>query len=88
MTWMIGISFIIVFIGIILIAIQERFSNKNFPFNAIGILGVFIGGLLLGLQNKPEIEPIDVYRGKTELKIRTVMENSVIIEYDSIVVLK
>lgn len=80
----ITISIILIIVGMIFIG-----ANKGAEITALGIIIVFIAGFLMGVfLNKPKIEPIDVYRGKTKLEIKTVMKDSVVISRDSTVVLK
>lgn len=78
------ISIIFFIIGAIFIG-----ASKSTEITALGIIIIFTAGLLMGLfLNKPKIEPIDVYRGKTKLEIKMVMKDSVVISRDSTVVLK
>lgn len=77
-------AIILIILGIVLIGV-----NKCSELSSLGITMIFAAGLILGVFiNEPKIKPIDVYRGKTELKIKTIMEDSVIIKRDSTVVLK
>lgn len=82
---MIVILVIILFIaGIYLTA-----TTEGYELASVGTILIFVSGIALGLFfNESEIEPIDVYRDKTELKIKIIMEDSVIIRRDSTVVLK
>lgn len=64
-------------------------NTKLLKINKIGIILVFISGIALGCSMMyPEIKPIDVYRGKTNLIITEKTINGVIIKKDSIVTLK
>lgn len=78
------ISIILIIVGVIFIG-----ANKGAEITILGITIIFVAGLLMGIfLGKPRIEPIDVYRGKTKLEIKTVMRDSVVISRDSTVVLK
>lgn len=85
------IFFIILLIlcGLALVAISAYFGNMDDAI--IGMLGgivTFIG--VIGLINtiKPSPKAIDVYRGKTELKITGTYKDSIFIPTDSTVIFK
>lgn len=55
----------------------------------VGALLVLLGGIFLGLWlSDNRITPLDVYRGKTELKIIETKIDTVVIKRDTIVVFK
>lgn len=62
-------------------ALMSAHNIKLLKINKIGIILVFITGIVLGcLMMYPEIKPIDVYKGKTNLIITEKTINGVLIE--------
>lgn len=80
----------VIVIGIVVLLLGITFvCLDNAEYKSFGIIFIFIAGLLLGsFLGESAIKPIDVYRGKTKLEIKTVMKDSVVISRDSTVVLK
>lgn len=78
---------VLIIAGIIAIIIAHIIENKDRIF--IGCLsGIFLeaGILLLCIEDRPRA--IDVYRGRTELKITGEYKDSIFIPTDTIVVFK
>lgn len=84
---------ILVIFGIILLIIGVTIIATENDLDLVGILALFIGGVLIGVFLEKSIErnnpsAIDVYRNKTELQITEIRRDSLVIERDTLVVFK
>lgn len=83
----------LIFGGIILLASfilacknDEKYkTDKGFAVWASAFLGTVFVGLAISVH---EPKAIDAYRGKTELKVKSVMENDSTLKVDSVVIFK
>lgn len=87
-------TFLIVLgIGTFILAIISLFVANNKQDRQCSIIGIFLGIALfmigyISYDNKDNPTPIDVYRGKTELKITETKVDSVVVKRDTVVVWK
>lgn len=93
---LIFIGILISLYGIIHVVINSRkpdYDEKGFfkgLFGGITAIGITftILSILVCYTEKAELSPIDVYRGKTELKITETKIDSVVVKRDTVVVWK
>ena len=79
---------IIYLIVIIISAINNINIKRRVIVISISIAIIIILTIVSVKINPDNIKPIDVYRGKTELKITKTYRDSIIIDIDSVVVYK
>ena len=87
-----GVLLILLFLIMIISTFQNKLTDSVIvlTFMILALLGVFnIGmGVVSLLEHKETIQPIEVYRGNTELRIETREINGEVVSCDTIVVRK
>lgn len=78
-------------LGIMFTSLASAIIISNWKADIFGGVGMFIGFVIAAIGAvipDPNMKPIDVYRGKTELKITETKIDSVVIKRDTVVVWK
>lgn len=87
-----GVFLILLFLLMIISTFQNKLTDSVIvlTFMILALLGAFnIGmGVVSLLEHKETIQPIEVYRGNTELKIETREINGELVSCDTVVVRK
>ena len=87
-----GVLLILLFLLMIISAFSDKLTDSVvvLTFMILALLGAFnIGmGVVSLLENKDAIQPIEVYRGNTELRIETREINGEVVSCDTVVVRK
>lgn len=87
-----GVLLILLFLLMIISVIYNKLTDSSLvlTFMIIALLGAFnLGmGIVSSLDYKETIQPIEVYRGNTELKIETREINGEVVSCDTVVVRK
>lgn len=87
-----GVLLILLFLIMIISTFQNKLTDSVIvlAFMILALLGAFnIGmGVVSLLEHKETIQPIEVYRGNTELRIETREINGEVVSCDTIVVRK
>ena len=87
-----GVFLILLFLLMIISTFQNKLTDSVIvlTFMILALLGAFnIGmGVVSLLEHKETIQPIEVYRGNTELRIETREINGEVVSCDTIVVRK
>lgn len=87
-----GVLLILLFLIMIISTFQNKLTDSVIvlTFMILALLGAFnIGmGVVSLLEHKDTIQPIEVYRGNTELRIETREINGEVVSCDTIVVRK
>lgn len=87
-----GVLLILLFLIMIISTFQNKLTDSVIvlTFMILALLGAFnIGmGVVSLLEHKETIQPIEVYRGNTELRIETREINGEVVSCDTIVVRK
>ena len=87
-----GVLLILLFLLMIISTFQNKLTDSVIvlTFMILALLGAFnIGmGVVSLLEHKDTIQPIEVYRGNTELRIETREINGEVVSCDTIVVRK
>ena len=87
-----GVFLILLFLLMIISTFQNKLTDSIIvlTFMIIALLGAFnIGmGVVSLLEHKEVIQPIEVYRGNTELRIETREINGEVVSCDTVVVRK
>ncbi len=87
-----GIFLILLFLLMIISTFQNKLTDSIIvlTFMILALLGAFnIGmGVVSLLEHKEVIQPIEVYRGNTELRIETREINGEVVSCDTVVVRK
>ena len=87
-----GVLLILLFLLMIISTFQNKLTDSVIvlTFMILALLGAFnIGmGVVSLLEHKETIQPIEVYRGNTELRIETSEINGEVVSCDTVVVRK
>lgn len=87
-----GVLLILLFLLMIIATFQNKLTDSVIvlTFMILALLGAFnIGmGVVSLLEHKETIQPIEVYRGNTELRIETREINGEVVSCDTVVVRK
>lgn len=87
-----GVLLILLFLLMIISTFQNKLTDSVIvlTFMILALLGAFnIGmGVVSLLEHKETIQPIEVYRGNTELRIETREINGEVVSCDTVVVRK
>jgi hypothetical protein len=87
-----GVLLILLFLLMIISTFQNKLTDSVIvlTFMILALLGAFnIGmGVVSLLEHKDDIQPIEVYRGNTELRIETREINGEVVSCDTVVVRK
>lgn len=87
-----GVFLILLFLLMIISTFQNKLTDSVIvlTFMILALLGAFnIGmGVVSLLEHKETIQPIEVYRGNTELRIETREINGEVVSCDTVVVRK
>lgn len=87
-----GVLLILLFILMIISDVHNKLTDSSLvlTFIIVALLGVFnfCMGIVSLLDYKEVIQPIEVYRGNTELKIETREINGEVVSCDTVVVRK
>jgi hypothetical protein len=87
-----GVFLIVLFLLMIISTFQNKLTDSVIvlTFMILALLGAFnIGmGVVSLLEHKETIQPIEVYRGNTELRIETREINGEVVSCDTVVVRK
>lgn len=87
-----GVLLILLFLIMIISTFQNKLTDSVIvlTFMILALLGAFnIGmGVVSLLEHKETIQPIEVYRGNTELRIETREINGEVVSCDTVVVRK
>lgn len=87
-----GVLLILLFLIMIISTFQNKLTDSIIvlTFMILALLGAFnIGmGVVSLLEHKETIQPIEVYRGNTELRIETREINGEVVSCDTVVVRK
>lgn len=87
-----GVLLILLFLLMIISVFSDKLSDSTLilTFMIIAFLGAFnLGmGVVSLLEHKETIQPIEVYRGNTELRIETREINGEVVSCDTVVVRK
>ena len=87
-----GVLLILLFLLIIVSVSYNKLTDSSLvlTFMIIALLGAFnLGmGIVCLLEHKETIQPIEVYRGNTELRIETREINGEVVSCDTVVVRK
>lgn len=87
-----GVFLILLFLLMIISTFQNKLTDSIIvlTFMILALLGAFnIGmGVVSLLEHKETIQPIEVYRGNTELRIETREINGEVVSCDTVVVRK